>query len=382
MLMTISSQDRRDGGFCRSITAALILVLATFNAAASCLQEAPLRGVNLAGAEFNTRELPGIMHQNYTYPAESDFQYFGAKGASTIRLPVRWERVQQELFGPLDGANLHEIRKSLNSAVGQDQCLILDLHNYGYYSGEKIGTDDVPVAAFVDVWRRLAEELGNPEHLALGLMNEPFNHPIDEWAAMAQHTVNELREAGVDHLIMVSGGRWSGVHEWFRRISGVSNAQAFARFTDPLDRTVLEVHQYVNEGYSGTREDCLAPEHFDGMFAAISAWAREHDQRLFLGEFGAPGSSECLVTLDHLLAQVNDPLIWRGWAYWSAGRWWGDYFLSVHPRDGKDAEQMAVLEPYFTDWNCEQVPDGRCPRSPQDLEVEHEASGPESAGDD
>lgn len=377
--MKPSCQAGGSSGAGRTLLVLVILLLASANAAASCLHQAPLRGVNLAGAEFNTRELPGILHRNYTYPAATDFRYFGAKGANTIRLPVRWERVQQELSGPLDDANLNEIRKALNNAVEQDQCLLLDLHNYGYYAGEQLGTDAVPLASFVDVWRRLAEELGNPGHLALGLMNEPFKHPIDQWASIAQHTVTELRAAGIGHLIMVSGGRWSGVHEWFRKISGVSNAEAFAGFSDPLGRTVLEVHQYVNEGYSGTNEDCLAPEHFDRMFAAIGAWATEHDQRLFLGEFGTPAAEHCLATLEHLLGLVNDPQIWRGWAYWAAGSWWGGYFLSVHPRAGKDAPQMAVLEPFFGDWSCEQVPDERCPGAPEDLAVEPEPE-PEGEG--
>lgn len=346
-----------------------VLALSSAFGAASCLEEAPLRGVNLAGAEFNSRQLPGDMHRNYTYPRSQDIRYFADRGANTLRLPVRWERLQHELFADLEPANLHEVRKVLDLAEELDLCLVLDLHNYGRYHGALLGSEALPVDAFVDVWQRLATQLGRPRHLALGLMNEPFTLAIGDWGAIAQATVTELRDADVEHLVMVSGGRWSGVHEWFRSFAGASNADTFAGFEDPLERTVIEVHQYLNEGYSGTHPDCLPPAHFDAMFDAIAGWADQHGQRLFLGEFGAPASAECLAGLEHLLTAVNDPDIWRGWAYWAAGHWWGDYFLSVHPGDDGDAPQMAVLERFFRNWSCEQVVDGRCPQAPADITV-------------
>ncbi|OLG97535.1 cellulase, partial [Xanthomonas oryzae pv. oryzae] len=54
-------------------------------------------GVNLSGAEFNSRKKPGTLFKDYTYPAASDFSYFAGKGMNTIRLPFLWERVQPAL---------------------------------------------------------------------------------------------------------------------------------------------------------------------------------------------------------------------------------------------------------------------------------------------
>ena len=133
-----------------------------------------------------------------------------------------------------------------------------------------IGEGRVTTDHLVDVWSRLATELDDVDHVALGLMNEPFRMDIADWAEVAQETVTALRGQQVPHLIAVSGGRWSGVHEWFKTKTGSSNAAEFADFQDPLDRSVLEVHQYLNVGYSGTREDCLPPEHFEPMFNNIS----------------------------------------------------------------------------------------------------------------
>ncbi len=368
----LSGHPRTTAGCYQSLklVGLLMAILWSGQTLAVCLAEAPLRGVNLSGAEFNSKELPGTMYQDYTYPAPEDFQYFSERGANVVRLPIRWERVQHQLFGELDAGEMGAIRKTISRARENDLCVILDVHNYASYNGQVIGEGEVAAGAFIDLWKRLAGALDDPDYVALGLMNEPFRMDIADWAVVAQQTVTALRESGAEHLITVSGGRWAGVHEWFKTRTGSSNAVEFADFDDPLDRTVLEVHQYLNEGYSGTTEDCLPPEHFDSMFGEISNWARQNDQRLFLGEFGAPGREECLASLERVLKLVNDPVTWRGWAYWAAGAWWGDYFLSVHPQDGIDRPQMALLERYFNNWECADVHAGRCPEPPENLAVE------------
>lgn len=352
----------------------LVILVITFlfanTAFARCLSDQPLRGVNLAGAEFNSKSLPGVMHKDYTYPSADELEYFSTKGATAIRLPVRWERVQHNLFGELDDAEVAAIGKTLNRAAQHDMCLILDMHNYGKYRGQTLGSDALPVNAFVDVWERLAKHFDDTDHLALGLMNEPFSPTIATWAEAAQRTVTALRDDGSEHLILVSGGRWSGVHEWFKSYKGSRNSEAFANLQDPLKRTVIEVHQYTDSDYSGTNMDeCRSPEHFQPMFDAIGEWADSNDQQLFLGEFGVPKSRECLAALDEILTQVDDPMTWRGWAYWAGGRWWGSYPMSVSPRDGVDAPQMEVLEPYLNDWMCGGGKGRDCPSTASDVTV-------------
>lgn len=130
-------------------------------------------GVNLSGAEFNSRKKPGTLFKDYTYPAASDFSYFAGKGMNTIRLPFLWERVQPALNGPLDQAQLGLIKKSLEAAKANKQYLILDLHNYATYNGKRIGTSDVPASALADLWRRLALEFKDDKAVIFGLMNEP-----------------------------------------------------------------------------------------------------------------------------------------------------------------------------------------------------------------
>ena len=314
---------------------------------ANCLQSEMLKGVNLAGPEFNAAAVPGTVNKDYVYPSAAEFEYFARLGMNTVRLPFLWERVQPRLFGALDPAELERMKTALTLAQGQNMCLILDLHSYGAYRGKPIGSVEVGATAFYDVWDKLAQAFPNAGSTAFGLSNEPYTLPIAQWAQIAQQTVLRLRTRGVSNLILVAGGRWSGLHEWDKRFDGNSNAAAFARFEDPLRRSVIEVHQYADPNFSGTGKTCLAPAQFKAMFEAANSWAIAHGQHLFLGEFGTPASAPCLAALDAMLAGMNHSAVWRGWTYWAAGAWWGDYPLSITPRQGEDAPQTTVLKKYL-----------------------------------
>jgi len=53
-----------------------------------------------------------------------------------------------------------------------------------------------------------------------------------------------------------------------------------------------------------------------------------------------------VATLNTMLKGMDGPQ-WRGWTYWAAGRWWGNYPMSVQPKNGEDTPQMTVLKKYF-----------------------------------
>ena len=325
----------------------LLAGLAAPLAAASCGQEVALKGVNLAGAEFNGSKLPGVLYKDYIYPNDAEFDYFASIGANVIRLPFRWERIQPSLSGELDPAELRNLEKTVAMAKSRGMCLILDVHNYGTYRGNAIGTPEVPVQAFINLWTRLAARFSDASVVAFGLMNEPYKLSIEQWASTAQQTVSAIRKSGAENLVLVSGGRWSGVHEWEKLKSGASNASAFAHLQDPLQRTWIEVHQYADPYYSGTGQTCVPAANFTNMFGNITRWAKTNDQRLFLGEFGTPANQACLEALDAMLAQMKDESVWRGWTYWAAGSWWGRYPLSIEPQNGQDAPQTRILKRYF-----------------------------------
>ena len=327
------------------LLALLILMPLARDASAQCLGKAPLRGVNVSGAEFHSNRLPGVQNKDYVYPDPADFDYIRSIGANVIRLPFRWERIQPQLNGPLDPAQLRALNTTVQQASQRGLCVILDVHNYATYRGDKLGSDAVPESAFIDLWTRLAAAFPDPQKAAFDLMNEPAKIDIAQWAPIAQHTVDALRHAGADNLILVAGGRWSGAHDWMK--GDPSNAEAFADFKDPLHRTWLETHQYADPGFAGVKQACVDPARLKRVLASLTDWARQHHQKLFLGEFGVAPNDDCLAALDAMLSEVDDASVWRGWTYWAMGRWWGKYPMSIQPRNGQDAPQTAVLKKYF-----------------------------------
>lgn len=325
-----------------------------------CLNQGRLTGVNTAGAEFNLKSLPGTPFKDYTYPTKEDLAFFAQQGANVIRLPFRWERLQPSLDAPLDAGEVGRIRSTVSAAKAQGLCVLLDMHNFAKYYDNKLGDKGSLDAAFIKSWLLIAKEFADPTETMFGLMNEPANMPLIDWAALAKQTLKALRDAKATNIVLVSGGRWSGVHDWFAGLLA-SNASEFDDLQDPLNRAILEVHQYTDTDYSGTHTNltgagCLPPDHFNSRFQRISDWAIEHNQQLFLGEFGVPSSPECIASLTRLLELTQSPP-WRGWTYWAAGRWWGNYHMAISAHNQPLSPQWGPLKRFFYNaQNDEQSP--------------------------
>lgn len=328
----------------RRLLCAVVLSAVLPAAMATCLDDKPLRGVNIAGAEFNTNKMPGTLFKDYTYPTEKQLAFFAEQGANTIRLPFRWERVQRTLGEPLDAAEVKVLRKVIDDAKKHDLCVILDLHNFGVYAKQKLGSPELPLDRFTDIWLRLREAFPDPQNVAFGLMNEPAHAPRGGWARATRNVTTALREAGSQHLLLVSGAGWSGAHDWAVKWQGLSNADAFSGLQDPLKRSIIEVHQYADKDHSGTKSDCMSPERMRKLMDKVGEWAKANGQKLFLGEFGVAGTPECLETLKAQLESMREAP-WAGWTYWAAGGWWGpNYVFGIEPLPGQpERPQLTML---------------------------------------
>lgn len=322
---------------------------AQVHAAASGCAANTLRGVSFAGAEFNAGQLPGVLYRDYMYPSASQYGLFSGYGASVYRLPVIWERLQPVLGGALAADQVQQLKAAYAGAKAQGDCLVIDLHNYGNYRGNPLGSTSVPVTAFQDFWLQVAKVLPDDAYVTFGLMNEPVAVSNAAWAQYAQATVLRLRASGVPHYVWVSGGGWNGGQSWFTQDgSGISNAKALASFQDPRNRTYIEVHQYADADYSGTGATCQASDAIVAKLQAVSDWAEQNGKRLVLGEFGVPDNAACLTTLQGMLAHMQSrSKAWAGWAYWAAGEWMTEYPLTVQPTATRTPKQLQLLKQYF-----------------------------------
>lgn len=338
-----SNADRFLGNW-RQIMAVVACVLFCQLASANCMDGRRMVGVNLSGAEFAADKLPGTYAQDYIYPDVTEMSHFQTDGMNTFRLPFLWERIQPQLFSPLDPAELQRIVDAVAAARSLGMCIILDVHNFGQYRGQPLNSAAVPAWALTDLWVRLLNAFNDPANVAFDLMNEPAYMSIGDWANAAQNTLNVLRLYGARHLVLVAGGSWSGAHSWYAKSNGISNADAFQSFQDPANNYMIEVHQYADADFSGTGDSCVDPASLSAIMANITQWANTTQKRLFLGEFGVPDNAPCLSALSAIVNGAGSSPVWGGWTYWAAGAWLATYPFTIQPDANGDKPQMAILK--------------------------------------
>jgi endoglucanase len=303
------------------------------------------RGVSIAGAEFNAKRLPGTYGKDYVYPTSKQVAYFASRGMDMLRLPIRWERVQHALYAPLDAAELARIDAVVASATANRMSVVIDLHNYAKYGGFKVGSAEVPAAALDDLWRQLALRYRGNEAVLFGVMNEPVGISAESWRKTVDGVTAAIRATGARNWLLVPGTNWSGAHSWGTKIgTGGSNAQNFATYRDPEERSLIEMHQYLDLDSSGTSPACVDADVGVRRLQKATRWLRSNGKRGFLGEFGAGPDPVCVAALTKMVAfMASNRDVWAGWTYWAGGAWWGDYAFSVEPLSGRDRPQMPAL---------------------------------------
>jgi endoglucanase len=330
-------------------TAMLLAPVQQAMAATSCF-----RGINLSGAEFG--KPGGVVFKDYTWPSEQTVSYFASKGFDTVRLPFMWERLQPELMKPLDKDEVNRLKEAVALIRSHEMRVILDPHNYARYNEQVIGSEAVPAAAFGDFWGRLAALYPNENDVVFGLMNEPYRMPIAQWLDAANTATAAIRGKGAGNLILVPGTAWTGAHSWMTPIDGEPNGVAMARFKDPGKNFAFEVHQYLDDDFSGTKNNCSRADDAVAALKTFTSWLKENGFRGFLGEFGVPADKvRCIDALKSMVDVTEENKdVWTGWTYWVAGDWWpATEELNIQPTKNGDRPQLAALKPALSDFSAE-----------------------------
>jgi endoglucanase len=303
-----------------------------------------LTGVNYAGAEFGTNlskgQLPGRLGQDYVYPKTAALDYFIDRGLSTIRLPIRWERLQREFNAEFWPEDISHVDAVINHVTFRGGNVVIDVHNYGRYLGDYISEPAVPTSAFVDLWVKFAEAYkGNPR-VIFGLMNEPQKQPVHSaanWRGIVDEVVAAIRSTGARNLILVPGTNWTGAHSWMG-----SNADAFQSFND--ENFAFEVHQYFDSDSSGRSATAVSPTIGRERITKFTEWCKARSARGWLGEFGIGNNTTAMAAGEDMLSYMDaNADVWLGWSAWAAGSRWGSYIFSLEPLNGADRPQIPLL---------------------------------------
>lgn len=334
--------------FKRGLIASIIAAMSLGHPALAA--EACFRGINLAGAEFG--KLGGAYGEGYIYPSLETIAYFAGKGFNTVRLPFLWERLQPTLNAPFDPAELARLRETVKTIGTFQQTVVLDPHNYARYADKLIGTPEVPVSAFLDFWKRLTLEFKDDKRVVFGLMNEPFDISSTEWRDVSNATIAVIRDTGATNLILVPGTSWTGAHSWFGDWYGGANAEVLLSIKDPANNYAIELHQYFDDDFSGTLNNCSRAADAIEAVRQVGDWLQVNGKRGFLGEFGVPGTPECTAALLEMVKVLEaDKRHWIGWTYWAAGDWWPETEeLNIQPTKAGDRPQLKGLTPVLDDF--------------------------------
>lgn len=307
-------------------------------------------GVNLAGAEFG--KVPGIYGRDYSYPGASHVDYFADLGFQLLRIPFRWERLQPAPFGDLAVIELDRLQALVTKARSRGLTVVLDPHNYakryladdGWRREYILGQPALPVEAFSNFWRKLAQHFSQDGGIWFGLMNEPNDIALEVWRQAVNLAIAAIRAEGARNLVLVPGINWTGAHFWIR-----SGNEGMTEIHDPENNFAFEVHQYFDRNSSGTSPLAMSRSIGSKRISDFEDWARKHGFRAFLGEFGFANIPVAMAAARDLLNALHaSPDVWIGWAAWAAGPGWPDdsmFLLEPYP-DGSIRPQTKLLSEY------------------------------------
>lgn len=303
------------------------------------------QGISLPGAEFKAQRLPGVHDKDYKWPTKKNFQQMKAAGFNTVRVPFLWDRIQPRPLGELSGPELLRLDKAVVETAEQQLNIVLDVHNYGRYSGRYLTNSPDDIEVFIDLWHRLSLRYKKHPHVIFALMNEPNRQAVNVWYDLAQAAVNAIRKNGANQLILIPGTSWTGMHSWFYTRAAGSNASAMLNIKDPMNNYAYEMHQYFDSDYSGMHSECVDSKRFVSQFNKTSEWLRANQKKAFLGEFGATLTPKCIdalkVTMNTMM-QNRD--VWIGWTYWATSDWMKTYMFNIFTDNPQDPRLNIIKE--------------------------------------
>lgn len=307
-----------------------------------------LVGVNIAGASFGEISVitTGTLNQDYSYPTHANIDYVASKGMDVIRMDLKWERMQPQLFGDLREADMKAIDDVVSYAASKNIVVDISPHNYGKFFNDFIGEAHVPTAAFADLWGKLAARYADSPNVIFGLMNEPYHQTSEEWLDIANEGIKAIRAAGATQQILVPGTGWDGAQNW---VWSDNDTVVGAGVKDPLGNYAFEVHLYLDDT---TGQNAWVESETIGVerLQAVTKWAEDTGNKLFLGETAVGSDPMALKALDNMFAYMEEHSdVWEGATYWAMGdRWSSTFAFSVQPLDGQDRPQMDILEKYVS----------------------------------
>ncbi|EHL00928.1 putative endo-beta-1,4-glucanase B [Glarea lozoyensis 74030] len=286
-------------------------------------------GVNESGAEFGNAALPGQLNKDYTWPPTSTVDTLVGKGMNAFRVPIMMERlIPTKMTGSMNATYRDPMVQYLNYITSKGAYAILDPHNFGRYYNNII-TD---YSGFQAWWKTVATLFVNNDKIIFDCNNEPHDMGSASVKQLMQACIDGVRSSGAtSQYIFVEGTSYSGAWTW---VSSGNGADLLS-LTDPSDKIVYEMHQYLDTDGSGTSANCVSSTIGSERLKAATAWLKTNKKKGILGEFAGGANTQCQNAVKDLLSYMGSNTdVWMGALWWGGGPWWGTYIYSMEPPSG------------------------------------------------
>ncbi len=218
------------------LTAVLSLLLSIVGPGAGEAEAAPtgIRVTNGRIYEANGSEfvMRGVNHAHTWYPDRAGaIGDIGAKRANTVRVVLssghRWTQTTASQVSSLIG------RCKASRVI-----CVLEVHDTTGY-GEDGAATTLDRAA--DYWVSIKSALqGQENYVVVNIGNEPFgNNDYSAWTGATKSAISKLRNAGINHALMVDAPNWG--QDWSATMRN-NAASVFA--SDPDRNTIFSIHMY------------------------------------------------------------------------------------------------------------------------------------------
>ncbi|KAH6724039.1 glycoside hydrolase superfamily [Leptodontidium sp. MPI-SDFR-AT-0119] len=287
-------------------------------------------GMNESGAEFGNTNIPGTLGTDYTWPLAASIDTLMGKGMNIFRIPILMERLAQgTMTAALDTRYLGDLSTLVTHITTAGAHAVIDAQNFGRYGGSAFTS----TADFQTFWTNVATEFKSNDKVIFDCNNEFHDEPSNQLVAdLNQACIDGVRAAGATtQYIFVEGTSYTGAWTW--TTSG--NSEVMGNLTDPSNKIVYEMHQYLDSDGSGTSDVCVSSTIGAERVAEATKWLKANGKMGIIGEFAGGTNTVCESAVTGLLdALVEASDVWMGAMWWGGGPWWGNYIFSMEPEAG------------------------------------------------
>ncbi|KAF3096256.1 hypothetical protein TWF706_007713 [Orbilia oligospora] len=221
-------------------------------------------------------------------------------------------------------AFLLELQGKLQSHTDTASFKLSTSTSFTTLSSSIIGDDNDPNAAttqdFKIFFTELAKRFRHNTRVIFGIMNEPHDMPTSLVLKNNQAAIDGIRSTGAKQMILAPANAWSGGHAFTTGNGNEPSSDYLHLMRDPLNNTAIEIHEYLDDNYSGSGANCTQPvTRLDG----VTNWLKQHGMKAMITEFGGGVNPGCAQALKDYINYLEEKEVWIGWTAWAAGPLWG-----------------------------------------------------------